>query len=138
MIDDEIRELLDRISSKMRRDYSELLRELNLHVGQDQLLCRLWSEEGMTQIQLCERLKCEPPTITNMVKALESQGFVYRERDQADGRVSRVYLSSKGRELHEPVAHIWRKQQEKLLEGILPEERLLLRRLMKQMAENLS
>jgi MarR family transcriptional regulator, organic hydroperoxide resistance regulator len=138
VIDDEIREILDKISSQMRRNYSEMLRDLNLHVGQDQLLCRLWQEDGITQIQLCERLNCEPPTITNMVKTLEGYGLVYRERDNSDGRVSRVYLTPKGREIYEPVVQIWKKQQEKLLDGILPEERLMLRRLMKQMAENLN
>lgn len=45
MIEDEIRELLDRISAEMRRDYAELLRELNLHVGQEQLLCRIYGEQ---------------------------------------------------------------------------------------------
>jgi len=137
MIDDEIRELLDKISYKMRRDYSELLRNLHLHVGQDQLLCKLWTEDGITQIQLSERLKCEPPTVTNMVRTLESNGFVYRERDLADGRISRVYLTAKGSELQEPVTQLWKKQQEKLLTGIMPEERMLLRRLMQQMAGNL-
>ncbi|MOA63880.1 transcriptional regulator SlyA [compost metagenome] len=72
-----------------------------------------------------------------MVKALESYGLVYRERDRVDGRVSRVYLTSKGRELHAPVEQIWRKQQEKLLEGILPEDRVELCRIMKLMANNL-
>ncbi|TCZ80255.1 MarR family transcriptional regulator [Paenibacillus albiflavus] len=121
----------------MRRNYADMLRELNLHVGQDQMLCRLWREDGVTQNQLCERLNCEPPTITNMLRTLESYGLVYRKKDDSDGRVSRVYLTTKGRELYEPVELIWKKQQEKLLEGILPEERLMLRRLMKQMAENI-
>ncbi|MEK4040797.1 MarR family transcriptional regulator [Paenibacillus odorifer] len=138
MIEDEIRELLDRISAEMRRDYAELLRELNLHVGQEQLLCRLWRTDGMTQIQLSERLNCEPPTITNMVKSLENHGFVVRKRDPEDGRVSRVYLTPAGRNLCEPVEQIWNKQLNKLLAGIIPEERLLLRRLMKQMADNLA
>jgi MarR family transcriptional regulator, organic hydroperoxide resistance regulator len=138
VIEDEIRELLDRISAEMRRDYAALLRELNLHVGQEQLLCRLWRSDGMTQIQLSESLNCEPPTITNMVKSLENHGFVVRKRDPEDGRVSRVYLTPAGRNLCEPVEHIWNKQLDKLLTGILPEERLLLRRLMKQMADNLS
>ncbi len=138
MIEDELRELLDKISAEMRRNYAEMLRELNLHVGQEQLLCRLWREDGITQIQLSERLNCEPPTITNMVKSLENHGFVVRKKDPEDGRVSRVYLTQAGRDLKEPVEQIWKKQQLKLLAGILPEERLLLRRLMKQMAENLS
>lgn len=138
MIEDELRELLDKISAEMRRNYAEMLRELNLHVGQEQLLCRLWREDGITQIQLSERLNCEPPTITNMVKSLENHGFVVRKKDPEDGRVSRVYLTQAGRDLSEPIERIWKKQQEKLLAGILPEERLLLRRLMKQMADNLS
>lgn len=138
MIEDELRELLDKISAEMRRNYAGMLRELNLHVGQEQLLCRLWREDGITQIQLSERLNCEPPTITNMVKSLENHGFVVRKKDPEDGRLSRVYLTQAGRDLTEPIEQIWKKQQEKLLAGILPEERLLLRRLMKQMAENLS
>lgn len=137
MIDDEIRDLLDKISARMRRDYADSLRAINLHVGQDHLLCRLWSGDGVTQLQLSEYLKCEPPTVTNMVKTLEKNELVYRRRDEEDGRISRVYLTGKGRALQQPVEQVWRKQQEKLLEGILPDEKLMLRRLMKQMEENL-
>ena len=102
MIEDELRELLDKISAEMRRNYAEMLRELNLHVGQEQLLCRLWREDGITQIQLSDRLNCEPPTITNMVKSLENHGFVIRKKDPEDGRVSRVYLTQAGCDLKEP------------------------------------
>ena len=45
MVDNEIREHIDKISSQMRRQYSEMLRELDLHVGQDNLLCKLWTED---------------------------------------------------------------------------------------------
>ena len=54
VVDDAIRELIDKISSQMRRDYSEMLRELDLHVGQDNLLCKLWRDDGITQMQLTE------------------------------------------------------------------------------------
>ena len=60
-----------------------MLRELDLHVGQDNLLCKLWREDGITQMQLTELLNCEPPTVTNMVKTLEKKGFVYRKKDQS-------------------------------------------------------
>ncbi len=136
-VDCDIRELLDKISSRMRRDYSESLRELDLYVGQDNLLHRLWSGDGVTQMQLCEHLNCEPPTVTNMVKSLEQNGFIYRKRDQKDARVMRIYLTEEGKELEKPIEAKWRKQQEKLLNSILPEERMLLRRIMKQMESNL-
>ncbi|MEK3886847.1 MarR family winged helix-turn-helix transcriptional regulator [Bacillus sp. FSL K6-3431] len=138
MIEDEIREILDEISTQMRRNYSEMLRQLNLHVGQDQLLCRLWREDGVTQIQLSDRLNCEPPTVANMVKALESYGLIYRQRDEIDGRVNRVYLTAKGQDIKGPIEKVWRKQQDKLMDGMSTDERLLLKKLLKKMAENIS
>ncbi|MFX4306699.1 MarR family transcriptional regulator [Exiguobacterium sp. A1_3_1] len=136
-IDCDIRVSLDKVSSRMRRDYSENLRELNLYVGQDNLLARLWTEDGITQMQLCDHLKCEPPTVTNMVKSLEHNGFIVRKRDERDGRVMRIYLTDKGKELEKPVNFIWKQQREKLLHSLSPEERLVLRNLMKRMERNL-
>jgi DNA-binding MarR family transcriptional regulator len=136
-VDCDIRQSLDKISFQMRRDYNESLRELNLYVGQDNLLFRLWLGDGVTQMQLCEHLKCEPPTVTNMVKSMEQNGFIYRERDERDARVMRIFLTDKGKELEKPVELIWKQQQEKLLDSILPEERLILRELMKRMERNL-
>lgn len=121
----------------MRRDYSESLRELNLHVGQDKLLARLWLGDGITQMQLCEHLKCEPPTVTNMVKSLEQNGFIYRKRDEQDARVMRIFLTDKGKELEKPVDCKWKQQQEKLLHSMSPEDLLLLRQLMKRLEKNL-
>ena len=136
-VDCDIRELLDKISARMRRDYSESLRELNLYVGQDNLLNRLWLGDGVTQMQLSEHLNCEPPTVTNMVKSLEQNGFIYRKRDELDARVMRIFLTETGKELEGPIKTKWSQQQGKLLNFILPEERLMLRRLMKQMESNL-
>ncbi|MDY8047455.1 MarR family winged helix-turn-helix transcriptional regulator [Paenibacillus polymyxa] len=137
-VDCDIRQSLDRISSQMRRNYSESLRELNLYVGQDNLLYRLWLGDGVTQMQLCEHLKCEPPTVTNMVKSLEQNGFIYRKRDEQDARIMRIFLTDKGKELETPVEIKWRQQQEKLLQSISKEDRLILRQLMQQMENNLS
>jgi len=136
-VDCDIRESLDKVSSQTRRNYSESLRELNLYVGQDNLLARLWLGDGITQMQLCEHLKCEPPTVTNMVKTLEQNGFIYRKRDEEDARVMRIYLTDKGKELEEPVRFKWKQQQEKLLQSISAEERLILRDLLKRMEKNL-
>ena len=137
MIDNEIREHIDKISSQMRRQYSEALRGLDLHVGQDNLLCKLWTAGEIKQIQLTELLNCEPSTITNMVKTLEKKGFVSRKKDPNDGRVTRVCLTEKGWEVREPIKEIWRNQQEKLLKGLTEETRVLLNELLQQMEKNL-
>lgn len=46
MVDDEIRILLGNMWSQMRRDYSQSLRELQIHIGQDHALCQLWEDEA--------------------------------------------------------------------------------------------
>ncbi|WFR61215.1 MarR family transcriptional regulator [Paenibacillus amylolyticus] len=136
-VDCDIRQSLDRISSQMRRNYSESLRELNLYVGQDNLLYRLWLGDGVTQMQLSEHMKCEPPTVTNMVKSLEQNGFIYRKRDVQDARIMRIFLTDKGKALEKPVEYKWREQQEKLLQSISSEDRLILRQLIQQMERNI-
>ncbi|MFL0584907.1 MarR family winged helix-turn-helix transcriptional regulator [Solibacillus silvestris] len=137
-LDCAIRQVLDKVSFQMRRAYTDELRELNLYVGQDNLLARLWTGDGLTQMQLAEQLKCEPPTVSNMVKSLEQNGFIYRKKDEVDGRVMRIYLTEAGKNLQVPVSKKWLHQQEKLLYAITPEERIVLLDLLKRMENGLS
>lgn len=137
-VDCDIRQALDKVSFMMRRAYTDELRELNLYVGQDNLLARLWTGDGLTQMQLAEHLKCEPPTVSNMVKSLEQNGFIVRKKDAVDGRVMRIYLTEAGRALQEPVSKKWQHQQEKLLHTISQEERVVLLDLLKRMEKSLS
>lgn len=91
----------------------------------------------MTQIQLSERLNCNPLTVANIVKAVESYGLLYRQRDEIDGRVNRVYSTAKGQDIKGPIENTWRTQQDKLLDGIPSAERILVKKLMKRMADNI-
>ncbi len=136
--DREIRELLGKICAQSRRNFEGALRSLKIHVGQALALCQLWNEEGLTQVQLSEKMGCEPPTVTNMVKKLEEYGLITRVPDKNDARVVRVYLTDKGRALKEPVMQIWQEQQKSLLNGLMSEERLFVRRLLQQMLGNIS
>ena len=137
MLNDEIRELLDKVSSQTRRNYNTLLRELNLHVGQDNLLCQLWRKDGLTQVELCERLNCEASTVTNMLKVLEKNGLVVRLKDPADKRINRIFLTDDGKNIQTSVSEVWENQQNRLLNGIPLEERQLMKRLLMQMETNI-
>lgn len=115
-----------------------MLRDLGLHIGQDQLLCQLVKEEGSTQIQLSEQLHCEPPTIANMLKTLENYGLIYRKRDKEDARVNRVYLTPEGKNIIDPIETIWREQQDLLVDGMSSEELLTLKYLLAKMTDNIT
>lgn len=49
--------------------------------------------------ELAAAEQVRPPTMTRLVAALESEGLVVREGDAADGRVTRVRATPKGRAL---------------------------------------
>ena len=111
--------------------------DCELRVGQEMLLLQLWREDGVTQSQLGECLMVEPPTVTKMLQRLEGKGMVERRSDPGDARISRVFLTARGRALEQEVAATWRVVEEQATAGMSVEERLLLRRLLVQMRQNL-
>lgn len=138
MIEEDIRILFGKTAAKTRKDYADSLREVKIHVGQDHLLWHLWKKDGATQTELCELISCEPPTLTNMVKKLEEYGLLTRSKDVLDARVTRVFLTEKGSALEYPIGEIWRNHQEKMLNNISNEDRIILKRLLQQIDANLN
>ena len=96
---------------------------LGIHPGQDRLLSELWREDGLSQSQLIERLGVEPPTVTGTVQRLERAGFIRREPDAANRRISRVHLTPAGRQLEEPVRAVLGEAEDRLLHGLSAAER---------------
>ena len=129
--------LLAKVCRAHRANVGGLLAGLGLHVGQEMVLLELWKEDGLKGGELAERLGVEPPTITRMLRRMERCGFVERRPDPADARSFRVHLTDKGRALEGPVTRIWGEVEEKTLQGISPEETLVLRRLLARVRKNL-
>ena len=113
-------------------------REVGLRVGQDMLLSRLWREDGLNQSELVKSLGVEPATVSKVLSRMEGAGLVARRRDPEDARSSRVHLTERGRSLREPTLRAWEEAEDRMLEGFAPDERVLLRRLLSRVRENLS
>lgn len=113
------------------------LRRHNLRAGQEMILLQLWADEGLTQSQLVERLGVEPPTITKMLQRMEAEDLIERRPDPEDARISRVYLKPCSRALEQTVAASWREVEDQLTAGLSAEERMLLRRLLIQLRQNM-
>jgi DNA-binding MarR family transcriptional regulator len=109
-------------AKRARRLVAARLEPLGIHPGQDRLLSELWLEDGLSQTELIERLSVEPPTVTGTVQRLERDGFVRREPDPRNRRVSRVFLTERGRELESPVRETWRDIEAELTRGLSPPE----------------
>ncbi|EPV1498299.1 TPA: MarR family transcriptional regulator [Klebsiella pneumoniae] len=80
--------------------YGPYLAELGLTYTQWITLLALAEEDGQTVNQLGETLFLASSTLTPLLKKLQKQGIVLRQRMKEDERKVRIYLTEKGRELH--------------------------------------
>lgn len=115
-----------------------LLGRLGLHPGQEMLLVHLWEEDGLTHSEIAGRCDITPATVSKVADKMESAGYIRRRPDAEDQRVSRLYLTPAGRDLRAEVDAVWKELEEVSIANLTLEERLLLRRLLAQMAANLS
>lgn len=129
--------LMIKVARAHRALVSNALTDFDLHIGQERLLIELWNEDGLTQTELALRLCIEPPTLTKMLSRLEKTKLLEKRRDEDDARVSRIYLTDKGHSFKKPVSELWSNIETKILKELSIEERLLYRRLLMQIYQNL-
>jgi DNA-binding MarR family transcriptional regulator len=88
------------------RVYKPLLEPLGLTYPQFLVMNALWDEDDQTVGALGEQLSLESNTLTPLLKRLEGQGRIRRERDPRDERQVRVRLTREGRALRAQAAEI--------------------------------
>ncbi|MXP09742.1 MarR family winged helix-turn-helix transcriptional regulator [Pseudoblastomonas halimionae] len=105
---------------------------------QARLVLLINREPGETQTYYAERLEVEPITLCRMVDRLEEAGLVARRVCDNDRRARRIELTPAGRgtltELRTRVDAVL----ENMLDGLSPDERDDLTRLLERVSENLS
>lgn len=86
-------------SRAMTAAYRPILSELNLTYPQYLVLLVLWEEDRVTVGRLGERLQLDSGTLSPLLKRLEANGFIRRERSLQDERQVEVTLTPAGRKL---------------------------------------
>ena len=113
------------------------MEKLGLYRGQNFILHRLWHEEGQTQTALATSLNVSPATVTNSLQRMERDGIIERRPDLEDQRVSRVYLTDRGRALREHAEAAWATIESTACKGFTDDERAQLITLLTRMRANL-
>jgi len=92
----------------MQRRYAPLLEKLGLTYPQYLTLSALWAQgaEGLTVGQIGKLLHLESNTLTPLLKRMEVQGLLSRQRSAKDERQVAVRLTAKGRALAEQAAPV--------------------------------
>jgi DNA-binding MarR family transcriptional regulator len=102
------------------------------------LLANLEREDGQTLAALSRRMLVTAGNLTGLVDRAERDGVVERRADPRDRRVSRVFLTPKGRELILQVLPAHARHVGELLAGLDASERRELRRLLGKLRDSLA
>jgi DNA-binding MarR family transcriptional regulator len=109
-----------------------------VYEGQQFVLRRLWRQDGLTPGQIAKQLGLATPTVTRAATRMEAAGLLRREPHPTDGRLVRLVLTARGRELEQVIGPEMRTLTEQTLAGFTAEERSALIRALRRMAANLS
>ena len=93
-------------SLTMTKIYKPLLKELGLTYPQYLAMLVLWQQDGITVGTLSKRLLTDPGSLTPLLKRLEGDQLLIRQRNRQDERIVELFLTEKGRELREQARHI--------------------------------
>lgn len=108
-----------------------------IYPGQEALLELVSNESGLSQKDLAKKLKIKPPTVAVSIKRMEKTGWLTREVDEGDKRISRVFITEEGKKVLEEVKVKSKELDEIVFAGIPEVEKCLLHRILIQLIENI-
>lgn len=86
----QVHRLGSRIFTRLLRDEGE--EELN--PAQGRILYELWKEDGLRQGELARRTKLDKSSLALALSRMETEGRIYRQKMEDDGRSRAVYCSA--------------------------------------------
>lgn len=114
-----------------------LFRQYDLKPGAAGILFTLDNYGGLSQRELADMVGITPPSITVALRKMEKLGYVSRKQDETDQRIIRIEIEEAGRKCVSVVKAAMHRMEETMLDGFTNEEKLLLRRFLLQMHNNL-
>ncbi|WP_085031408.1 MarR family winged helix-turn-helix transcriptional regulator [Ensifer aridi] len=87
------------LARSLARALQERGQKLGFAPGQFPILLELWSEDGLTQKQLLDRLDIEQATMANTLARMERDGLILRRRHPSDRRSQQIFLTERAREM---------------------------------------
>ena len=134
---DTINHLISEIARFSFSQSHPILEKYGLYPGQPRLLLCLYHENGVSQGTLAEKLQVKASTITMAIKRLERGGLLRKACDTEDKRVCRIFLTDKGYSVCRELKLIHDSQEALYTENFRIEEKIILKRLLMQVRQNL-
>ncbi|MFE6338539.1 MarR family winged helix-turn-helix transcriptional regulator [Streptomyces sp. NPDC057798] len=109
--------------ARAHRGYAAaMLRDMDLHPGQELLLMQLLDRDGQTQSELLESVGLDHSTVSKSLRRMQEAGLLTRKPAEHDRRVMVVHLTDKGRAMREPIAAMWKTLEEASVRDLSEEQ----------------
>lgn len=108
-----------------------------LVASQWSVLRALWVEDGLSQVDLAERMRVEKASLTTTLEIMDRQGLIRRERNADDRRKLNIYLTTASQKLKGDLLPFVSKINRKATRGMSAEEVKLLKTLLCKVISNL-
>lgn len=122
----------------LKRAFDLRARELGVTREQWSALGTLARHEGINQVRLAELMDMETIGLCRMVDRLEAAGLVRRERDEADRRARRLFLTQEGWARLDRLRPMARELTAQACAGIAPDHLEIARQVLGQLLANLN
>lgn len=128
------------LASQMAKGFARALQQraakLGFSPGQFPILLELWSEDGLTQKQLLERVDIEQATMANTLSRMERDGLVERRPHPSDKRAQLIFLTDKAAAIQVEAIEAAMAADTDLLKNFRSFERELLLEYIRRILEN--
>ena len=125
--------MLAKAYQRAHGDFKKALKPFKLTNIQHLVLEALWYQEGYTAAELGKFLVLDKATLSGVLDRLVDHGWIRKEPDPDDGRVVRLYTAEKAEEMKDELIALRKTANEKLLSVFKPEERILLKRFLRDL-----
>jgi DNA-binding MarR family transcriptional regulator len=129
--DDCILFLLAKAYQKAHGDFKKRLHTYGLTPIQHLVLEALWDEDGLSVGDIGKRLVFDGATLSGVLDRLSTGGWVLKQSDTEDKRMLRISLTPKSKDLKPELSAVRNETNKKLLARFSLEEKVLLKRLLR-------
>lgn len=112
-------------------------KELKLQKGQFTFLTRICENNGINQVDLSNLLKVDKTTTAKAIQKLIDAGYIYKEKDESDKRMWRLYPKKKALEAYSFIIDEENRNIGVCFDKFNQEEKELVYELVKKMRKNI-
>ncbi len=135
---DRLAHLIKDARRAMERALQIRLIDHSVSFGHWSFLRILWEHDGLTQRELSELAGTSAPTTFAAIKGMESLGYVHRSQKAGNKKNIYIHLTEKGRALKQHLLPLAEEVNAVAINGLALEDVLIARKVLVQIAENLS